>query len=392
MTNSSTVKSIFERHVDNGYTFGIVGLIGTIEDADVTVVGRRANDAQELLRRDSIFRIASMTKPIIAAATMMLVEDGTLRLDEPVDRLLPELANRRVLRRIDAPLDDTIAAKRSITVEDLLTFRCGLGIVLSPTDTYPIQQKIKELQLIGFGPPDPSSALTPDEWIKRLATLPLMAQPGEQWMYNTGSYVLGVLLARASGKALPQLLHERIFQPLCMRDTGFFVPPGKLARLVDLYRLKSDGLERYDAAADSLWKLAPAFPDGAAGLVSTVDDYFAFSRFMLGGGRFDGLRLLSEASISAMTMDRLTPQQRDAGVAILGHGRGWGFGESVVVAESGDGLPIGSYGWNGGLGTSWVADPRSRRTAILLTQTMFTSPKAPEVHTEFWRAVFFAPG
>jgi CubicO group peptidase (beta-lactamase class C family) len=333
-----------------------------------------------------------MTKPITAAATMMLVEDGMLRLDEPVDRLLPELANRRVLRRIDGPLDDTVAAKRAITVEDLLTFRCGMGIVLSPTDTdtYSIQQKIKELQLVGFGPPDPSNPLTPDEWIKRLATLPLMAQPGEQWMYNTGSYVLSVLLARASGKALPQLLHECIFEPLGMQDTGFFVPAGKLARLADLYRPKSDGLERYDAAADSLWKVAPAFPDGAAGLVSTVDDYFAFSRFMLGRGRFNGRRLLSEASISAMTMDHLTLQQRNAGVAILGQGRGWGFGESVVVAESGDGLPIGSYGWNGGLGTSWVADPRSRRTAILLTQTTFTSPRAPELHAEFWRAVFSA--
>lgn len=155
-------------------------------------------------------------------------------------------------------------ARRAITVADLLTFRFGMGIVLVPSGTYPIQRKITELSLLGFGAPDPASALTPDEWIKRLATLPLMAQPDEEWMYNTGSYVLSVLLARASGQSLPQLLQERIFEPLGMRDTGFFVPAEKLSRLVAAYRPTGRGLELYDAPTDSAWKVPPAFPDGGA--------------------------------------------------------------------------------------------------------------------------------
>jgi CubicO group peptidase (beta-lactamase class C family) len=173
-----------------------------------------------------------------------------------------------------------------------------------------------------------------------------------------------------------------------MNDTGFFVPPEKLPRLVAAYRPKGDHLELYDAATDSAWKDPPGFPDGAAGLVSTVDDYFAFSRFILRRGRAGGRQLLSEASIAAMTTDHLTRTQRDGGQPILAQGRGWGFGMSVVSGETPEGLPAGAYGWNGGLGTSWMVDPRSSRTTLLLTQTMFESPKAPAVHEDFLRAAF----
>jgi CubicO group peptidase (beta-lactamase class C family) len=309
-------------------------------------------------------------------------------LDEPVDRLLPELANRRVLRQMDSPLDHTTPARRAITVEDLLTLRLGMGIIMAPPDAHPIQRRISELQLVGFGPPDPASPLGPDEWIKRLGTLPLMAQPGERWIYDTGSHVLGVLLARASGKSLPDFLRERLFEPLDMKDTGFFVPAEKLGRLVSAYRPKGDILEPYDAPADSVWKAAPAFPDGAGGLVSTADDYFAFSRLVLEGGRANGRRLLSEASIAAMTRDHLTSAQRTGGLPFLDQGRGWGFGMSVVSRETAGGLPRGAFGWSGGLGTSWMSDPRSGLTAILFTQTMFTSPEGPGLHEEFWRGVF----
>lgn len=382
------VRAILQQHFARGYATGMVALVGTGDTAETVVVGQMAREIPAPMRRDSIFRIASMTKPMTAAAVMMLIEDGKLRLDEPVNRLLPELARCKVLKRIDGPLDDTVPAKRPITVEDLLTFRFGAGILLVPPDTYPIQRKISELQLLGFGPPDPASLLTPDEWIKRLGTLPLMAQPGERWMYNTGSYVLGVLIARASGKSLPRFFQERIFEPLGMKDTGFFVPPDKLSRLVTAYRPKGDQLELYDAVTNSAWKGPPAFADGAAGLVSTVDDYFAFSRFILARGRVGGQQLLSKASINAMTTDHLTPGQREGSQPILAPGRGWGYGMSVVDAQTTEGLPIGACGWNGGLGTSWMVDPQSSRTAILLTQTMFESPKAPPVHEEFLRAVF----
>jgi CubicO group peptidase (beta-lactamase class C family) len=382
------VQAALEAHVAKGCAPGLVALIGQGAEAEVIVVGDKSTESSDPMRRDSIFRISSLTKPVTAAAAMMLIEDGQLRLDEAVDRLLPELANRRVLRQIDSPLHDTTPANRAITVEDLLTLRLGLGIIIAPADAYPIQQKISELKVVGFGPPDPASPFAPDEWIKRLGTLPLMAEPGERWMYDTSSHVLGVLLARASGMSLADLLRERVFEPLDMHDTGFFVPPGNLDRLVDAYRPKSGILELYDAAGDSAWKLAPAFPDGAGGLVSTADDYFAFSRFVLGRGQVFGRRLLSEASIAAMTTDHLTSAQRTGGLPFLDHGRGWGFGMSVVIGETVEGLPSGAFGWSGGLGTSWMADAQPGLTAILLTQTMFTSPEGPALHEEFWRVVF----
>src|SRR5260370_517612 len=185
---------------------------------------------------DTIFRISSMTKPITAVATMILVEECKLRLDEPVDRLLPELANRKVLRRLDGPLDDTVPASRPITLRDLLTFRMGLGIIMGPPDLYPIQKAVTELQIVGFGPPNVSTPHEPGEWMRRLATLPLMHQPGEKWMYNTGSYVLGVLIARASGRPLETFFRERIFEPLGMKDTSFSVPAAKLERLAVVYQ------------------------------------------------------------------------------------------------------------------------------------------------------------
>jgi CubicO group peptidase (beta-lactamase class C family) len=382
------VSAILGSHLKAGYTAGAVAIIARGDHAEFVVVGDKSNELTDPLRIGSIFRISSMTKPITAAATLMLVEEGRLHLDEPVDAWLPELARRRVLKDISSPLDDTVWAKRAITVEDLLTFRCGLGILLAPPDTYPIQRQIAALHLPGFGPPEPASPLTGDEWMRRLGTLPLMAQPGEEWLYNTGSAILGVLLERASGSSFPQLLRKRIFEPLGMKDTGFFVPETQRNRLVSAYRLEAGRLQLYDAPDKSAWTSAPAFPDGGAGLVSTADDYLAFSRLVLGRGRFAGRRLLTEASVAAMTRDHLTADQRARGAAILGSGRGWGYGLSVVAEKSAAGLPPGAVGWNGGLGTTWVADPRSGLTAILLTQTMFTSPEVPAMHQEFWHAVF----
>jgi CubicO group peptidase (beta-lactamase class C family) len=382
-------QTILEEYVGKGGAPGMVALIGRGAEADVMAVGRMSAQAARPMRRNSLFRISSMTKPVAAAATMMLVQDGTLRLDEPVERLLPELANRRVLRSMISPLDDTTPARRAVTVDDLLTLRMGIGITMMSSAACPIQRTISELKIVGFGAPDPASPFTPDEWIASLGTLPLMAQPGERWMYDTSFHVLGVLLARAAGMPLPDLLQERVFEPLDMHDTGFFVPPEKLDRLVDAYRPRGGSLDRYDAAAASAWKAAPSFPDAAGGLVSSADDYFAFSRFVLNRGRTNlGRRLLSEASIATMTTNHLTSAQCIAGQPFLDDGRGWGFGMSVVNAETTEGLPSGIIGWSGGLGTSWMADPQSGVTAILLTQTMFGSPEGPALHDEFWREVF----
>jgi len=380
--------ALLQQHISSGYMPGAIALISLAEHVQVVLVGRHSRELPGALHRNAIFRISSMTKPVTAVAAMMLIEDGKLHLDAPIDYWLPELAHRRVLKRIDGELHDTVPARRPITVADLLTFRLGWGIVLAAPDTYPIQKQIAALKLVGFGPPDPASPIGPDEWLRRLGTLPLMAQPGEQWMYNTGAYVLGVLLARASGRSLPDLLHTRIFEPLGMADTGFFVTPDKRDRLVSAYRLESGSLVLDDDPASSAWATPPAFPDGGAGLVSTADDFLAFSQLFLHRGRANGRRLLAEASITAMTSNQLSAAQRDGGAAILGRGRGWGFGMSVVVSRSDEGLPEGAYGWNGGLGTSWIADPNTHKAAVLMTQTMFTSPTPPAVHQELWRAVF----
>ncbi len=385
------VIEIVERHIRTGYLVGAVALIGRGSHAEVVAVGDQSLEAPRLMQRDSLFRITSMTKPITAAATLMLVREGKLRLDERIDHWLPELTHRRVLRHLDGPLDDTVPATRPITVEDLLTFRCGLGFVVNSGEDYPVQRRIAELKLLGFGPPDPASPVGPDEWMRRLGTLPLMAQPGATWMYNTGSYILGVLIARVARKPLAQVLQERIFGPLGMQDTGFMVAAGKRERFVSAYRLEAGHAQLYDAAADSSWTRPPVFPDGAAGLVSTADDFFAFSHFLLSQGRRGGRQLLSHESVADMTRDHLTAGQRAAAAPIIGNRRGWGFGMAVVTDTTPQGIPTGAFGWNGGFGTSWVAHPASMTSAILLTQTLFTSPMPPAVHQEFWAAVFSSP-
>ncbi|MET0984441.1 MAG: serine hydrolase domain-containing protein [Steroidobacteraceae bacterium] len=386
--NGARIRAMLQSHVDRGYATGAVALIGHGDEAEVIAVGRQGKHAARPMQRDSIFRIASMTKPIVGAATLMLVEDRKLTLNDSVERWLPELANRRVLRSLESALDDTVPARRAITVEDLLNFTFGMGIILAPPGTYPIQRRIEELKLPGFSAPDPNSPYTPDQWMGKLSELPLMAQPGERWMYNTGSYVLGVLIARVSGLSLPAFLDERVFAPLGMKDTGFFVPTAKLERLVDAHRHNGGELERYDAAPNSAWSRMPAFPDGGAGLVSTVDDYFAFSRLLLNGGRAGTRQLLSAASVAAMTKDHVTAQQRAGARPILDDHSGWGLGLSVVNRVTPQGIPVGGYGWIGGLGSAWMSEPRKRITSILTLQTVFESPEPPAAYTEFWHAVF----
>jgi CubicO group peptidase (beta-lactamase class C family) len=303
---------------------------------------------------------------------MMLVEDGRLALDEPVDRLLPELADRRVLTRIDGPLDQTVPATRPITVEDLLTFRMGHGIIFEPgfQPPYPIITAADDLRLV-MAQPDPRTPHQPDEWIRRFGTLPLMFQPGQRWQYNTGALVLGVLIARAARQPLETFLRKRLFQPLGMRHTGFSLPAGEASRLPGLYAAnpQTGQLELQPGSKPDEWARPPAFPSGAAGLASTADDYLAFSRLLLNQGVHHGRRLLSPESVRLLTTNHLTPQQlADAGPFPL-TGRGWGYGMAVSVAPDEVSAP-GRCGWEGGYGTSWFNDPHNDLTAIALTQTV----------------------
>jgi CubicO group peptidase (beta-lactamase class C family) len=386
------LHDVMAGYVERGEIPGMVTLVSRRGSVHVDALGSTAIGG-EPVRRDTIFRIASMTKAITAAAAMILVEECKLRLDEPVDRLLPELANRKVLKNLDGQLDDTVPAVRAITVRDLLTFRMGFGMIMGTPDRYPILHAIDELQL-GLGPPSPDTTPAPDEWIRRLGTLPLMHQPGERWMYNTGSEVLGVLIARACDQPFDTFLRERIFEPLGMRDTGFSVPAAKIDRLATSYwtNFHTGKLEVFDQAAGGQWSRPPAFPSGAAGLVSTVDDYHAFARMLLNKGEHGSQRILSRPSVETMTTDQLTPQQKAVSGLTPGYfeSHGWGFGVSIVTKRVDLAGPIGKFGWDGGLGTSWYSDPQEDMVTILLTQRAWTSPSPPNVCLDFWTLAYQA--
>jgi CubicO group peptidase (beta-lactamase class C family) len=379
-------------YVERGDVPGLVTLVSRGERTSVDALGVRSlgGPAKQAVQRDTIFRIASMTKVITAVATMMLVEAGNLKLDEPVDRLLPELANRRVLKRVDGPLDETVPAKRAITVRDLLTFQLGLGFVLGPPDGSPIMKKMYELQ-VGVTPFPAQMPLAPDEWMKRLGSLPLAYQPGKSWLYHTGSEVLSVLIARASGQPLETFFRDRIFEPLGMKDTGFSVPAEKMERFVSCYGMnpQTKKLDVVDPPGGQ-WSKAPAFPSGASGLVSTVDDYLAFARMLMKKGTSGKKRLVAASSIEMMTTNHLTVEQQAMGRLILGEKTGWGFGVSVLVEPDGLASKAGRYGWNGGLGSSWWNDPDKGLIAIILTERAFESADPPGVIKDFWKGAYAA--
>jgi CubicO group peptidase (beta-lactamase class C family) len=387
------MHDVMAGYVERGEVPGIVTLVCRRDKVHADAIGTKVVGGSDPVRRDTIFRIASMTKPITAAAAMILVEECKLRLDEPVDRLLPELADRRVLRRLDGPLDDIVPANRPISVRDLLTFRMGFGIVMAPPGTYPILRAVSEL-LLGQGWTQPQTPPAPDEWIRRLGTLPLMHQPGERWIYHTGSDVLGVLIARASGQPFERFLRERLFEPLGMNDTGFSVPAAQLDRLASSYwtNPETGAFELYDAPEGGQWSRPPAFPSGGGGLVSTVDDYLAFGRMMLNRGKHGNERILSRPSVETMTTDHLTPEQKAASGLISGYfdSHGWGFGVSVVTRREDLTGSIGRFGWDGGLGTSWCSDPQEDMVGILLTQRAWTSPNPPDVCRDFWTLAYQA--
>jgi CubicO group peptidase (beta-lactamase class C family) len=389
------VHDVMAGYVERGVVPGLVTLVSRRGEAHVEAIGTKAvGGGGGPMRRDTIFRITSMTKPVTAVAAMILVEECRLRLDDPVDGLLPELANRRVLKRLDGPLDDTVAANRPITVRDLLTFRLGLGLLMRPPEATPIQRAEAELRIMSFGPPVPPTPHAPDEWMRRLGTLPLMFQPGERWLYNTGAHVLGVLIARAAGQPLETFFRERIFEPLGMKDTGFTVPAAKLDRLASCYRAdrETGGLVLEDGVEESFWSRPPAFPDAAAGLVSTVDDYLAFGQMLLNQGSLVDERILSRLSVKAMTTDQIQPGQAVEPEFLPGNGTGWGFGVSIVNRRDGVYTVPGSYGWNGGFGTCWSNDPAEGMVTVLMTQRLWDTPSPPEILRDFLTSAYQAIG
>ncbi|MFI6077074.1 serine hydrolase domain-containing protein [Actinoplanes sp. NPDC051343] len=356
--------------VERGEFPGLVSLVARGDEVAVDALGFTHVGGDTPMRRETPFRIASMTKPVVATLAMMLAEDDVLDLEEPVSTVLPELAGQRVLARPDGPLDETVAPVRPVTVEDLLTFTNGFGIIaagqqLNPD--YPIVRAWREQQLV-MAEPDPRTPHDPDEWIRRFGTLPLIHQPGEKWMYNGGTLILGVLLARAAGRPLGDLLRERLFEPLGMRDTGFWLPAERAAELPGYYMtdFSTGKMAEHDTSPPELWSAPPAFPSGSAGLISTADDFLAFARLLLNGGVHGGTRLLSEQSVASMTTNHLSPEQIETGGMLLLQ-QGWGYGMAVTVTADEVSGP-GRYGWSGGYGTSWFNDPHEGLISIVLGQ------------------------
>jgi CubicO group peptidase (beta-lactamase class C family) len=288
-----------------------------------------------------------------------------------------------VLVREDAALHETVPAIRPITVRDCLTFRLGHGLPMGPGET-PIQKAINEHQIFGLKPATPHS---PDEWIRRLGTLPLMHQPGEGWLYHVGSDVLGVLIARAADMPLEDFLKQRIFGPLGMKDTGFSVPAAKTDRLTSCYsvNMETGALDLIDDWKESQWSTPPAFPMGGGGLVSTADDYLAFARMMLAGGKVGGERILSRPSIETMTSDQLTEEnRRTSGIgAGFFDGSSWGFGVRVITQRTGLPTTPGSYGWGGAYGTIWNNDPKEDMITILMVQRGGMGPGPAGIGADF---------
>ena len=384
------VREAVGRCVDAGDVPGAVAVVSRRGEVHIEAMGNLAFEgpsSKTPMAADTICRMASMTKPIVAACAMTLVEDGTLRLDDPVDALLPELADMKVLANPSGPLEETIPATRSITLRDLLTYTLGTGMVVGvEPGTVPIADAVDALYREDPEPP-------PDEFIRRLGALPLVYQPGERWMYNAAADVTGVLVARATGMSFGDALRERIFEPLGMKDTAFSVPAASLGRLATAYKRDDATGELVVAdAPDGYWSRPPAFESGGGGLVSTANDYLAFASALLAGGTWRREQVLSRPSVTLMTSDHLTPAQKE----VSEHWQqgyfdeiGWGFGMSVRTRRTHLGPSVGSYGWPGLYGTEWCNDPTEKMTMILMIQRAHAAVSLP-VRIDFWTAAYQA--
>ena len=332
------------------------------EVLQVNEIGHRDIEAGLPMQRDTIFRIASMTKPITVSAAMTLIEEGKLALTDPVSRWLPELADMQVLVDPAGPLDNTVAARRPITIDDLMTHRSGLAYSFSVGG--PISKAYGRVSL----------RQDQDHWLAEVAALPLVYQPGERLTYSHSTDVLGITLSRIEGKPLHTVLSERVCGPLGMTDTGFFISPKARGRAATMYRIDEADTLQHDMMGPVPVK-EPRFCQGGAGLVSTADDYLKFARMLLGGGTVDGVRVLSEESVQTMRTDRLSDEQKLQ--PFLGApfwvGRGFGLNLSVVTdpaksAQLFGAGGLGAFSWPGAYGTWWQADPANDLILIYLTQ------------------------
>ena len=356
-TMPSALQDLLERHVASGTLPGVVASLGR---ADVEIVAAGAMSVGgEPMRADAIMRIQSMTKAVTTVAALRLVEAGRLGLDEPVERWLPELADRHVLKRPTGDLADTSAAVRAITLRHLLTNTSGYGMVLTEC---PLQRAMAESEVAAGVDPVKFGA---DEWLARLAALPLAFQPGEGWRYHHSFGILGILVARVAGRPLQDHLTDDLLGPLGLQDTGLWVPADNVARLPASYRHAETGLTELETAGGGFYAGPPPFDVSHGELVSTVRDYTRFARMLADGGRFEGRQIVSEEHLRLMTSDQVPAIAKTPDSFFPGFwdGTGWGFGVGVDTK----GRRAGRYGWSGGLGTNFFVDPDGT-VGVVLTQ------------------------
>ena len=357
--------------VDQGAVSGFVTLIWRSGEVVQLNTPGLCNVERGLpMQRDSLFRIASMTKPIVSLAALMLIEEGRLSLRDPISKWLPEFTEMRVLIDPVGPLDQTYPAPRQITVEDLMLHRAGLAYSFSAAGPL---GRAYDAEL----GPSLASPLTPDQWLAKLAALPLIYPPGHHMHYSHATDVLGFLLGRLEGKTLGEVLWTRIFEPLGMKDTAFWLPPEKRDRLAHLYTRPPAGGPLKDVSLPMGDEPHP-FEGGGGGLISSLDDYLTFARLMLGGGEVDGVRLVKPTTMALMLTDRLTPAQHQFSFLGLPYWEGMGFGLGVSVILDSEKHQVlgagadGSFGWPGAFGTWWQADPENEMIMIYMVQDSVT--------------------
>ena len=354
---SSSLQDLLARHVEAGTVPGAVALLDA-GDVDLVAAGV-ASVGGGPMAENAIMRIQSMTKPITAVAALRLVDAGRISLDDSVEEWLPELADRRVLVDPVSALDQTVPARRPITLRHLLTNTSGYGMAVVES---PLQQAMRE-NGTEAGPEPP--ALGAEEWLSRLADLPLTFQPGEGWRYHHSFALLGILLARLTGRSLGDHLAENVFDPLGMTDTALWVPEDKLDRLPAAYRLGDDGLVELEPAGGGFYAGRPPFDVSHGELVSTARDFHRFARMLVDGGSARGQQMISAESLQQMISDQVPDEGKTPDSFFPGFwdGMGWGFGVGVKTT----GPHRGRYGWSGGAGTDFFVDPNGT-IGILLTQ------------------------
>jgi CubicO group peptidase (beta-lactamase class C family) len=379
MNREREIQKALENTVNSGQLAGAAA--GVWRDGSVQTVcaGWRDVESRVPIERDTIFRIASMTKPITSVAALMLVDEGRIALDDPISEYAPEFSQMRVLRSPDGPLEETENSERTITFEDLLTHRSGL--TYGDFHRGPIARAYR--QALGG---DIDSDVVPDDWIRRLANLPLIGQPGSAMYYGRSTDLLGFLIARIEGTSLGCLLERRIFGPLGMTDTSFFVPQEKRNRRAAAYGFDVQGrLTKRTTWGSPLGDVVVperpqhmAYEGGGGGLWSTIDDYLKFARLFLGDGAVDGVRLLRSETLATMMTNQLTAPQR-ASSRLLGRklfavGLGFGLGVSVVLETDKTDLArrgsVGTVSWPGAFGGWWQADPNEKSVLVFLSHNM----------------------